>query len=348
MARIGFDLAPLARPHPRGLVRVVSEVLARLEARGKLSVVRLSPPPGADLRRWRQRALPRLEREQDLAGIHCFQSAFPLAGRGKRVQTIHELPWRHGVAENAGLTHRLWAALGPLCADRVLVPTEHVARDLARRFLPGEQRIEVLPYGVGPPFADEPPPGTVDEVVTGRLALPDRPLVVAPGATRPKKDLAALLRGVARAREEGGPRFQVVVTGAPTASLRADLGLASRLGIAGQVSTPGELSDPDLAALYRLATAAAVLSRSEGFALPVLEALACGTPVVVPPGTAQSEVAGPAGLPADPADPASVAAALGRAHREREELRPTLPRRAAEFPWERCAERIEALWGGWI
>ena len=345
MVRIGFDIAPLVRPHPRGLVRVVDELVRALEARGNVEVVRLAPEPGENLRRWRQQRLPELEREQGLAGIHCFQSAFPLAGRGKRVQTLHELPWRHGVNENAGLLHRLWAALGPMCADRVLVATEHVARDLRRRrVLPGRAKIEVCPFGVGPPFVDEPPPGTVDEVVLARMSLPSRPLVIAPGATRPKKNLAALLRGVANLNEQGGPRMQVVVTGAPTATLRADLGLASKLGLAGQISTPGEIDDGDLPALYRLSTAVAVLSHSEGFALPVLEALACGTPVIVPPASAQSEVAGPAAFLVDPSSPAEVAAALARAHAEREELRYTLSARANELTWARCAEQVEGVW----
>ncbi len=343
MARIGFDVAPLHRPHPRGVVRVVGEVVGELERRGRLEVVRLAPGPGVGLLGWRQRELPRLERELDLAGIHSFQSAFPLRGAGRRVQTVHELPWRHGVRENADLAHRLWAWLGPRRAARVLVPTEHVARDL-RRGRRGPDRIEVVPHGVGPPFGDEPPAGTLDEALFGRLGLPQRALVVAPGATRPKKNLRALLHGVARLAGRGGPRLHVVVTGAPTPELRADLGLVSRLGLASHVSTPGELSDQDLAALYRLAVASAVLSVSEGFGLPVLESLACGTPVLVPHDSAQSEVAGEGGFRADAADPDSVADALARAHSEREELRYTLADSVRERTWSRCAEHVEAIW----
>lgn len=343
MARIGFDVAALHRPHPRGVVRVVSEVTGELERRGRIEVVRLAPEPRAGLLGWRQRELPRLERDLELAGIHSFQSAFPVRGRGLRVQTVHELPWRRGVRENADLAHRLWAWLGPRRADRVLVPSEHVARDLRGR-RPGLGRIEVVPHGVGPPFGDEPPAGTLDEALFGRLGLPQRPLVVAPGATRPKKNLPALLHGVARLAGRGGPRLHVVVTGAPTATLRADLGLVSRLGLASHVSTPGELDDDDLAALYRLAVATAVLSLSEGFGLPVLESLACGTPVLVPRGSAQSEVAGEAGFAVDAGDPDSVAEALARAHDEREELRHALSDGVRDRTWSRTAERVEAVW----
>jgi len=166
--RVGFDVSPLQRPHPPGVVRVVRELVAALEERARLEVVRLAPPEGAGLRRWRQRDLPREVVPRGLAGLHSFVSAFAWRGPGRRVQTVHELPWRHGVRENAGPRHRLWAALGPLLADRVLTASEHVARDLRRRRLPGAARVRVCPWGVGPPFAREPPPGGVDEVVLAR------------------------------------------------------------------------------------------------------------------------------------------------------------------------------------
>lgn len=342
--RVGFDVSPLHRPHPPGVARVVRELTAELERRGALEVVRLAPPDGRDLRAWRRRDLPALVARERLHGVHSFVSAFPTRGPGRRVQTIHELPWRHGVKENAGPRHRLWAAVGPLRADRVLVPTEHVARDLRRRLLPGAGKVRVCPWGVGPPFEEEPPPGVVDEPLLGRYRLPEGPLVLCPGAVRPKKRLEATLRGLARLREEGGPAVQLVVTGPETPSLRRDLGLVSQLGLSRFVSTPGEVPDEDLPGLLRLAAAVSVLSRSEGFGLPVLEALACGTPALVPPQSAQAEVAGAHGLVVDPDDPADVARGLREAVERREELRYVLPERARELTWARCAEQVERTW----
>src|SRR5262245_54849775 len=128
--RIGFDVAALTRPHSRGLERVVRSTVEALEARGNLEVVRLAPQEGADLRHWRQVELPRLEAELELDGLHSFTSAFPLRGDGARVQTVHELPWRYAVRENAGLKHRAWAYLGSWRASRVITPSEHVAHAL--------------------------------------------------------------------------------------------------------------------------------------------------------------------------------------------------------------------------
>ncbi len=352
--RVGFDVSPLSRPCSPGVVRVVHSVLDALEHRGNLEVVRLAPQPGVPLRRWRQSELPACAVRLGLDGLHSFTSAFALRASVPRIQTIHELPWRHGVKENAGLAHRFWAAVGPLIAERVLVPSECTARDLRRRLLPGKDRIRVVPWGVGvadgagsdaggPVFADEPPPGVVDEVMLERYRLSDDPFVLCLGSVRPKKNLAAVLRGLATVVQQG-IELRIVVSGGDTPTLRRDLGLAAALGLSRHVSTPETIEDADLPALLRLATCVPVLSRSEGFGLPVLEALASGTPVLVPPASAAAEVAGEAGLVVDPDDPAAVGAGLLRALREREELRPALIRRAAEFPWSRTALAIEQLW----
>lgn len=342
--RVGFDVSPLHRPHPRGLVRITRELVQALERRGRIEIVRLAPSDGARLTTWRQVELPRIVREDGLAGIHSCVSAFPLRGGGRRVQTIHELPWRHGVAENAGLRHRAWAALGPLRADAVVTATEFTARDLAARLLPGRSKVRVIPWGVGPPFADEPDPGSVDEVVLGRYRLPQSPLVLCLGAVRPKKNLAALVQGLAEHLRRGGAHVQLVVSGGDTPQLRKDLGLVARLGLSRFVSTPDTIDEADLPALLRLASAVAVLSRSEGFGLPVLEALASGTPVIVARDTAPAEVAGPVGIHVDPDDPASVADGLERALRERESLRGVLASRAREFTWDRTAQGVESIW----
>ena len=342
--RIGFDTSPLERPHPPGVVRATAGLVTALERRGVLEVVRLAPAAGDDLRRWRQGALPARVKSERLVGIHSPVSAFPWRGPGARVQTVHELPWKSGVRENADARHKLWAALGPWRAARTICPSEHTAALLRRRVLPGAAKIEVVPWGVGSEFAEDPPLGEVDEVLLGRYRLGQDPLALCLGAVREKKNLAALLRGLAAVVERGGPRIQVVVTGAETAHLRRDLGTASQLGLNRWVSTPGRLEDAHLPGLLRLASVVPVLSRSEGFAFPVLEAMASGTPVLVPPNSAQAELAGDAGIVVDPDDAGAVADGLVRAIESREDLRRDLVERAAPFTWDACAERVETIW----
>ena len=323
---------------------MVRETLAALEARAGIEVVRLLPDAGVDLRRWRQRTLAKEAARRELAGVHSFLSAFAWRGPGRRVHTVHELPWRHGVTENAGLRHRFWARLGTRRADAVVTGTELVAREIGLPLAREGGKVFVVPWGVSDAFREEPPPGTVDEVLLDRYRLPEGPLILALGAVRPKKNLAAVIAGLERMKERGAPMPHLVVTGTDTTELRRNLGFVQRLGLARYVSTPGEIEEEDLPGLLRLAAVVPVLSRSEDFALPVLEALASGTPVVVPKDSAQAEVGGPHAFGVDAEDPDSVADGLAAAIERREELRYVLPERARQFPWSRTAEGIEEVW----
>jgi alpha-1,3-rhamnosyl/mannosyltransferase len=345
--RIGFDASPSHGHASRGLARVVRATLAALERAPEpgLEIVRLLPASHRDFThaRWR-RELAALVRTQRLDGLHSFTSAFAWRAGVPSVQTIHELPWRHGERENAGFAHRLWARCGPAFAARVVSATEHAARDVRAGALFGASRVRVIPWGVGPPFAPEPPAGSVDEPVLRRYRLGEDPIALCLGGARAKKRCADFLRGVHAWRATNKRRLQIVVTGADGPALRALLGLASQLGLAGEVAWIEQLDESDLAPLLRLSSVVPLLSRSEGFGLPVLEALACGTPVLVPRGTAQAEVAGDAGIECDAEQPDAVAAALARALDEREALRHSLPDRAAQFPWSRSADGVRALW----
>jgi len=342
--RIGLDLSPLTHPHPLGVVRVVRELALRLTASERFEFVELRPDLGTDLRSWRQTELPKSIARDGLCGIHSFVSAFPWRGLGLRVHTVHELPWRHGVAENADWRHRFWASFGVRRADRTLSATAVVRDELASSWLVSEEKLRVSPWGVGAPFGEDPPSGVVDEVVPGRLRLPEDPFFLAPGAVRAKKNLSALLEGFARLHASGA-RAQLVVTGPETADLRRDLGLVSKLGLSRWVSTPGELPDEDLASLYRLSAGTCVLSDSEGFALPVAESLACGAPVVVASSGSAAEVGGDVGIQVNPSDADSVAGGLQEALKRRAELRAAALARGAEFTWERSAGEIEEVWG---
>jgi glycosyltransferase involved in cell wall biosynthesis len=106
----------------------------------------------------------------------------------------------------------------------------------------------------------------------------------------------------------------------------------------------GELPDDALARLYRGAAAVAYPSLYEGFGIPVLEAMACGAPVVTSAGGATEEVAGGAAVLVDPLDPASIAAGLEQALARREELRTQGLSRAASFSWKEVARQTAAVY----
>ena len=340
--RIAFDTAPLARAYPPGVARACRGLVEALEARDDVEVVRLAPGEGESERAWRHLRLPGLAERAGALGVHSPVSAFAFRGPGRRVATVHELPWRHGVRENAGLSHRLWARFGVARADAVLCPSERVRADLLAESGGGATRVHACPWGV-----DLPPTSEPDERANLRevLGLVGVPYAVALGATRPKKDLAASVRALGLRLERGLPALTLLVTGPTTSQLERDRALAARLGV--DLRPLGVLDDALLAPLLAEARVALVLSRSEGFGFPVLEALAHGTPVVVTGGSAQAEVAGAAGLAADPASAVSVTEAIERALAFEDAQRVALRERAASFPWSRCAAQVAELWERW-
>lgn len=345
--RVAIDLSPLGPALPLGVARVIDEVSRAVEASGDAELVRLSPPPGAreGARRaaWRQLALPREAVQRGADVIHCFVSSFPLRARVPVVATVHELPWRRGEPENAGLAHRAWARLAARRASAVVCPSEPVARDL------GAPRARVIPWGVGAVFRAGAPERPDDDhersELRARLGLGADPYVLAPGGARAKKrlDLLCAAQRVAQAP------WQIVVTG--------DVGLESYAWVEAATQDAravftGALADTALARLYRDAGATVALARSEGFALPVLEALACGCPVIVPRGSAQAEVSGGFAREVEPDDPRALAAALDAAVRARRgphdaaELDLNARSFAAAHTWERAASALVTLWRG--
>ncbi len=337
--RIAFDVSPLVRPHPPGVVRAVRGMLVALERRAKIEVVRMEPVANESLRTWRFLRLERRAREAECVGIHSSVSALPIAHELATVQTIYELPWRHGVRENADLRHRLWASIGPRMARRVIVTSRFVERDLAAENPSSREKLRVVPLGVGAPFGATKDP--LDEQRVARFGVGSRPFALCVGAVRAKKNLEAVLGGLAAL---GRDRPALLVTGPRTDELERDLETAREFGLESDISAIGAVSDLELAALYRRAAFVPVLSHSEGFAFPVLEALASGTPAVVSANSAQAELGGEVAIRVDAANARSIAAGFERALVERAERRDAALLRAAEFDWSRTAERVEELW----
>ncbi|MBK7875476.1 MAG: glycosyltransferase [Planctomycetes bacterium] len=348
--RIGFDVSPLHRPHPPGVVRATRGLVEALERRGVLEVVRIAPRPNADLRRWRHHSIVLQLARNDLLALHSPVSAFPILPAWRtlrRVHTVHELPWRHDAEENAGFGHQFWSSLATHRADAVVAPSEFVARDLRSGTLPPARDIRVVPWGVDACFARADEDASAGDAARAReLGDAVRTLgdfVLLPGAARPKKNAEATLAAVATLARERRPR--VVITGRSSTEDDARLRAAAcALGVEDALVFTGPLDDAALAAHYRAARAVVVLSRSEGFAFPVVEGFACGAPVVVAEGTAQAEIAGDVGLAVLAHEPEDVARALERAGAERAELARRGGERASAFTWDRAAERIEALW----
>jgi glycosyltransferase involved in cell wall biosynthesis len=231
-------------------------------------------------------------------------------------------------------------------ADAVIVPSAAAAEDVVRYLNIDRARITVIPLGCDPRFHPIVNSRRV-EAVRQRYMLPARYALFV-GTREPRKNLGVLLRAFARFRAEC-PRDDVklAVAGGPGWGREPFDEMIDALKIRDQVLCIGFVADADLPDLYRGADMFVYPSLYEGFGLPVLEAMACGVPVITSDRSALPEVAGDAALLVDPTQPAALTAAMSTVMSDkvlREELRWKGISRAKDFTWEAVARKTLAVY----
>ena len=168
------------------------------------------------------------------------------------------------------------------------------------------------------------------------------------GRCDPYKNVPGLVEAFARAVREGGVDARLRIVGSPDARYPEAGETARRLGVADRVDWAGYLDVAGLRKAYQDADALALLSKSEGFGLPVLEAMACGTPVVCSTAASLPEVAGDAARLVAPDDVAGAAAALKEILTDPAEaarLRAAGLAQAKKFSWRAAAEAVLRVYG---
>jgi glycosyltransferase involved in cell wall biosynthesis len=234
----------------------------------------------------------------------------------------------------------------------VIVPGEPIAGDVAEELSVPADRIFVVPHGIGPAFAPAATPE--DAVVRIRLGLPAR-YVLWVGSLHgvdPRKGLDLLFEALLGL--DPAERPPLVLAGRPGTGSAWAQEQASRGAI--ELVLAGYVTDQELAALYRGAAVSVVPSRHEGFGLPALEALACGTPLLVTDGGTLPSVTGDAALVVSAGRADAIAGGLRAVLNDSElgdRLRDLGPKRAARFSWTRAAEQTTEVYerlaarGGW-
>jgi glycosyltransferase involved in cell wall biosynthesis len=317
--RVGIDTSPLVQTRA-GTARVVRGLLAALRDRPGLDIELLSFGGAGRVSSvardalWYPARLGRRARSLDV--LHCTTFRGPIGSRVPTVVTVHDLailrapeafPRWHRLYGRAGLERVLRAA------DAVVTVSEFTRAETIELAHVPPERLRVIPNGVDPVFTPEGPRAEGD-------------YVLAVATLEPRKNLG---RAVSAAREVG---VELRVVGA-----RGWGGVE----VDGWV---GEIPDTELAELYRGARCVLYPSLYEGFGLPVVEAMACGTPVVTSIGTAMEEVAGGAAVLVDPLDVSAIAAGIEQATARRDELIPAGIARARELTWTRAADSVVELW----
>ena len=270
----------------------------------------------------------------------------PLVGRsGKYVVTVHDvipLILPETFTPRHRLVVRLALARVRRKADLVVVPSHAVKRDVVRRVGFPEARVVVTPEGCEPRFRPVRSEAALREVAA-RYDLPPR-YVLAVGTLEPRKNLTTLLEAFARLRRNGevDADLRLVLAGARGWLDEPIFATVRSLGLEDAVRFTGFVDDDDLPAVYSGAALFVFPSLHEGFGLPLLEAMACGVPVVTSNVSSMPEVAGDAATLVDPRDGEGLSAAIARLLRDealRGRLREAGIARARQFSWEATARR---------
>ncbi len=251
------------------------------------------------------------------------------------VATVHDLAFLdrpdHTSRRGRSFFPRAWEAIRDQAA--IIVCPSHVVADDCQRRGVSPKRLRVIPWGVSAPISC----CDATDSIRRSMGLPER-FVLWVGTLEPRKNLNRLVEAM-----ESIPDLHLAVVGPrgwniDGTDVLAPLGeRAHRLGF---------VDDHDLSALYRAASVFAYPSIMEGFGLPVLEAMAHGTPVVTAEATATAEVAAGAARLVDPNDPTAIAAAIEATLGEpeiTEQLVALGRRRAKELTWARTAEHYASV-----
>ncbi|MEO7682420.1 MAG: glycosyltransferase family 1 protein [Gemmatimonadaceae bacterium] len=232
-------------------------------------------------------------------------------------------------------------------AAHVVCDAETVKNELVIRGWVPAERISVIPAGVHPSFSNR-AESSGDGNIARLLGTPDGPEMLHVGSTIPRKRIDTLLEALAGVRKHRDDVRLLRAGGAFTDTQRQ---MMARLGLTGAVITLPFLSRLDLAALYRRATLVVLPSQSEGFGLPLIEAMACGTPVLASNLDVFREVAGEATAYAAVGDSRDWTRAMLAMLDERERSPDSWGDRIArgrqhsrQFSWQEHARRLSQVY----
>jgi glycosyltransferase involved in cell wall biosynthesis len=281
--------------------------------------------------------------------FHSPDFVLPPTGSTPAVLTVHDLSFlRVPQFFVPGFCEYLEGAVSRAVrrAQHILADSHSTRQDLIELMNVDPERVTVLYPGVEPRFQ---PLAEIEalESVRARYELPQR-FILGLSTLQPRKNFAGLIEGFSRLLSTGSdePRIaavKLVIAGGKGWMYEEILAQVERSGLGDRVHFAGFVADDDLPALYNLAEIFAFPTWYEGFGLPALEAMACGTPVVTASNSSLPEVVGEAGLMVDAADSDGLAEAMSRLLADaglRMRLTTAGREQARRFSWEDSARGL--------
>jgi glycosyltransferase involved in cell wall biosynthesis len=306
----------------------------------------VSRMPGTML--WDQLAVPWISRNQKLDIIFNPKFSIPLLHPAKKVFVLHGSEW-FAIPGHFKWYDRLycWTLVPWYCrrADAFVAVANKVKEDAVHYVHAEPSRIFPIHNAIDPEqfhFIDD---HVQLQAVRERYKLPES-FVLWVGQIESRKNIKRLLRAFAKVAEEFP--HQLVIAGEQRWSTRGELSEIGQLGLEGRIQFIGWVSHTDLPAIYRLADLFAFPSLYEGFGIPLVEAMACGCPIVTATTCSPPEVVDGAAILVDPYDVDAIAqgmrSVLSDATLRGEAIARGL-QRAKDFSWEKCAREVLAMFG---
>jgi len=363
---VGIDARPAVWHRGTGIGNYTHQLVEHLKALESPNLYRLAWPAGEPLpdlpagwnaspvprdRRAEGPALARWLRDEGVQVYHVPQNGIhspPDLGQARLVVTIHDLiPWVLPECVSASYMRRFLREV-PTAAARasaVITVSERTKSDLVRILGVEKQKIHLVYPGPEEVFRPVPPP-VAEVVARGKYGL-SGPYAIYVGGLNFRKNVQDLLYAFSKVCRGLIPQLRLLVAGDPQSRHLDVTGFARLTGLVDYLVAPGDVPLEDLPALYSAATMAVYPSLFEGFGLPPLEAMACGTPVICSDAGALPEVVGRAALRV----PAGDVSALARAIQDlaadgalRDRLRRRGLKRVARFSWRRAVLEIVGVY----
>lgn len=372
--KIGFDACLLS--YRRGIGNFVYHILSHLASLDcnhqyllylttKPKYFNLSLPENFTFRSfvclsyilWEQVQLPLAAIYDGVDILHCPANTGPLflPHRIKLVLTIHDVmyllpytvvPPSLSLYQRLGRIYRRWVV--PRVAkraDAIITVSYHSRQDILNILQVSSERVFVIYGAPGPAFY---PLSNKEKIerTKQRYRIRNR-FILALGGLDPRKNTAGVLQAFKRFRERLKGDYQLVIVGLPKTGQKLFSSIAMKLGIVENVVFTDFVPEEDLVALYNGADVFLYPSFYEGFGLPVLEAMACGTPVVASNAGSIPEIAGEAALLIDPQDVEALALAIEEIITNqtlRQELIARGFKHVKKFSWDKAARKLLAVY----
>ena len=288
---------------------------------------------------WEQFIQPVILRRERIDLVHGLAFVAPLLSPCPTVVTIFDLSFLRfpDTFRRANRTYlRIFTSLSARRARRIIAISEHTRRDVIRLLGIPAERVNVVYCGVDAAF--HPCPAAEVRAFRQRHDLPER-FILFVGTLEPRKNARRLIEAYAQIRDLG---VKLVIAGGKGWLYEDIFATVERLGLSNEVFFAGYVPAEELPLWYNAADLFVFPSLYEGFGLPPLEAMACGTPVVSSNAASLPEVIGEAGLMVAPQDMEGLAAAMRQVLTDQNlhaQLRERGLQQARRFSWEKAAQQ---------